>query len=150
MTPRRLIFIFLAVLTLWRLIYIGQIELSADEAYYTMWSERMDYSYYSKGPGVASAIWLGTHLFGHNEFGVRVLSPLLALGTSLLAFAFARRVFSESIAVWTVLTLNCIPIFQVGGLVMTIDPLSIFFWVAALYTFWRALERSQERNPTST
>ena len=25
---------------------------------------------------------------------------------------------------------------------MTIDPLSIFFWVAALYTFWLALERS--------
>ncbi len=33
-------------------------------------------------------------------------------------------------------------IFQVGGLVMTIDPLSIFFWMAALYTFWLALEKS--------
>ena len=25
---------------------------------------------------------------------------------------------------------------------MTIDPLSIFFWVAAMFTFWLALERS--------
>ncbi|MHA3773297.1 ArnT family glycosyltransferase [Verrucomicrobiota bacterium sgz303538] len=144
MTPRRLLFIFLAALTLWRLIYIRQVELSADEAYYTMWSERMDYSYYSKGPGIAATIWLGTHLFGHNEFGVRVFSPLLALGTSLLLFALARRLFTESIAIWAVLALNCIPIFQVGGLVMTIDPLSIFFWTAAIYTFWRALERSPE------
>jgi hypothetical protein len=144
MTPRRLLFIFLGVLTLCRLVYIGQIELSADEAYYTMWSQRMDYSYYSKGPGVGAAIWVGTHLFGETEFGVRFLSPLLALATSLLIYGLARRLFSESIAIWTVVALNCIPIFQVGGLVMTIDPLSIFFWTAALYTFWKALEQSPE------
>ena len=35
-----------------------------------------------------------------------------------------------------------LPISQVGALVMTIDPLSMFFWMAALYTFWLALERS--------
>jgi hypothetical protein len=144
MTPRRLLFALLALLTILRLIFIQQVELSADEAYYKMWSERMDYCYYSKGPGVAAAIWIGTHLFGSNEFGVRFLSPLLALGTSLIAFALARRLFTESIAIWAVIALNCIPIFQVGSLVMTIDPLSIFFWAAALYTFWRALERSPD------
>ncbi len=31
--------------------------------------------------------------------------------------------------------------FNIGSFVMTIDPLSIFFWVAALYSFWLALER---------
>src|SRR6185436_12786224 len=50
------------------------------------------------------------------------------------------------VAIWTVFALNFVPIFQVGGLVMTIDPLSIFFWMAALYTFWLALEKSPEFN----
>jgi hypothetical protein len=40
--------------------------------------------------------------------------------------------------------INLLPIFNVGSLVMTIDPLSIFFWTAALYTFWLALERSPD------
>ena len=40
------------------------------------------------------------------------------------------------------LALNVTPIFNLGSLVMTIDPLSIFFWVAAFYTFWLALERT--------
>lgn len=142
MTPRRLLFIFLGVLTLWRLIAIGHFDLSPDEAYYKMWSERMDISYYSKGPGVAAAIWLGTHLFGPTELGIRFLSPLLALGTSLLLFFFGRRLYGESVAIWAVVALNCIPIFHVGSLVMTIDPLSIFFWMAALYSFWLALEKS--------
>ena len=43
---------------------------------------------------------------------------------------------------WTVVALNVTPIFNLGSLVLTIDPLSIFFWVAAFYTFWLALEQS--------
>jgi 4-amino-4-deoxy-L-arabinose transferase-like glycosyltransferase len=146
MNPRRLTLLFLAALTILRLLYIGQLELSPDEAYYYQWSERLDWAYFSKGPGVAVTMWLSTHLCGVSEFGVRVFSPLLALGTSLLMFSFARRLYGESIAIWTVLMINVIPIFNVGGLVMTIDPLSIFFWMAALYTFWLALERSPEPN----
>ncbi len=144
MTPRIRLFVFLGALTLVRLCYIAQLELFPDESYYTMWSERMDISYFSKGPGVATAIWIGTHLFGMNEFGVRVLSPLLGLGTSLLLYSFGRRLYGESVGIWTAVMINSIPIFNVGSLIMTIDPLSIFFWTAALYSCWLALERSPE------
>ena len=142
MTARRLLFLFLGALTVLRLAYASQVELSPDEAYYYQWSERLDWSYFSKGPGIAVTMWLSTHLVGVSELGVRLFSPLLALGTCLLMFSFTRRLYGESVAVWTVLMMNCTPIFQVGGLVMTIDPLSIFFWMAALYAFWLALERS--------
>ncbi len=144
MTPRRWLFLFLGALTLLRLVYAAQLELFPDESYYFMWSERMDICYFSKGPGVAGAIWLGTHIFGATEFGVRVLSPLFGLGTSLLLFSFARRLYGESIGIWTAVMINVLPIFNVGSLVMTIDPLSIFFWTASLYTFWLALERSPD------
>ena len=113
---------------------------------YYLWSQHPDLWYYSKGPGIAMAIRLSTAVFGANEFGVRWLSPLLALGTSLVMFSLARRIYSESVAIWTVLTMNAIPIFNVGALVMTIDPLSIFLWAAALYTFWLALEKSPAFN----
>ena len=42
------------------------------------------------------------------------------------------------------LLIDLAPIFSAGALVMTIDPLSMFFWMAALYTVWLALERSPE------
>ena len=44
---------FLIVLTILRLVYIGQMELSPDEAYYHQWSQRLDWCYFSKGPGIA-------------------------------------------------------------------------------------------------
>lgn len=145
MPTRRLLYLLLAALCVLRLLLIGFVELSPDEAYYTMWSKYMDVSYYSKGPGVAATIWLGTHLFGFNEFGVRFFSPLLALGTSLLMFHFARRLYGEAVAFWTTVALQVIPIYQAGSVLMTIDPLSIFFWMAAMATFWRALEEEPAR-----
>lgn len=138
----RWLFLFLLVLTGLRLYIGGQTELSPDEAYYFQWSLRPDWAYFSKGPGVAMAIKFGTALLGPTEMGVRLLSPLLALGTSVLMYFITRRFFNSSAAVWVVIFMNVVPIFQAGSLVMTIDPLSIFFWTAALWTFWLALERS--------
>lgn len=142
MKPRTMLFLFLLVLTALRLVFIAQINLVGDEAYYYMWSQRLDWSYYSKGPGVAFVIRLGTMLFGANEFGVRFFSPMCALGTSLLMFFMARRLYGESVGIWTVLMMNVTPVFNGGSLLMTIDPLSIFFWTAAMFAFWLALEEN--------
>ena len=107
MTPRGWLFAFLGALTLLRLAFAAQLELFAGRELLLQWSERMDWSYFSKGPGVASAMWLGTHLFGANEFGVRRRSVRCsALGTSLLLFSFARRLYGESVGIWTVVTIN--------------------------------------------
>ncbi len=136
------LFIALGLLLAARLVCIGSIELSPDEAYYSMWAQRLDWAYFSKGPGVALAIRAGMELFGENAFGVRFLSPLLSLLTSSIVFFFTRRLYSEPKAIFAVVLLNLIPIFNVGSVIMTIDPLSIFFWLAAISTFWMALEKS--------
>src|SRR3954469_4213563 len=137
-----LTWIFLIVLTAIRLSMLGTKELAGDEAHYWMWSDRLAPAYFSKGPGVAFAMRTSTAIFGPNEFGVRFLSPILAAGTSLILFYFGRRLFSATAAFWTVIALNTTPLFNVGAFVMTIDPLSIFFWIAAMFAFWLAIERS--------
>src|SRR5207244_1381245 len=125
-----------------RLSILPTSDLEFDEAHYWMWSERLAPAYFSKGPGIAFAIRASTMLFGANEFGVRFFSPILAAGTSLLLFDFARRLFSANAGLWPVLALNVLPIFNLGAFLMTIDPLSIFFWLTAMFTFWLALEKS--------
>lgn len=133
---------FLIILTIVRLVTIGRVELSPDEAYYHEWSQRLDWCYFSKGPGIALTMAASTSIFGHGEFGVRAFAPLLALASSLMLFWLARRIYDARTATWTVVAMNMTPLFNVGGLVMTIDPLSIFFWIAALCTLWLAMEKS--------
>jgi len=144
MNTTRAVWLFVIALTLIRLSMLATSDLEFDEAHYWMWSERLAPAYFSKGPGIAFAIRASTAIFGATEFGVRFLSPVLAAGTSLLLFYFARRLFGETVALWAVIGLNVTPIFSLGAFLMTIDPLSIFFWTAAMFTFWLACERSPQ------
>ena len=142
MSTTRAVWLFLAVLTAIRFSLLATTDLSFDEAHYWMWSERLAPAYFSKGPGIAFIIRASTAVFGANEFGVRFFSPVLAAGTSLLLFYFARRLFGAIAGLWAVIGLNATPIFNIGAVVITIDAPSIFFWMAAMFTFWLALEKS--------
>src|SRR5204862_1795292 len=144
MSKTRAVWFFIAALTLIRLSMLGSTDLEFDEAHYWMCSERLAPGYFSKGPAIAFAIRASTTIFGATEFGVRFWSPILAAGTSLFLFYFGRRLFSENVGFWTVIAFNVTPIFNVGTLVITTDSLSIFFWMAAMFTFWLAVERSPQ------
>jgi len=142
MSTTRAVWLFIIALTAIRLSMLATTDLEFDEAHYWMWSERLAPAYFSKGPGIAFVMRASTVIFGANEFGVRFFSPVLAAGTSLLLFYFARRLFSANAGLWAVLAVNATPIFNIGAFLMTIDPLSIFFWLASMFTFWLALEQS--------
>src|SRR6266568_3001338 len=116
MSTTRAVWLFIIALTAIRWSILMTTDLEFDEAYYWMWSERLAPAYFSKGPGIAFVMRASTTIFGANEFGVRFFSPVLAVNTT--------------------------PIFNIGAFLMTIDPLSIFFWLASMFTFWLALEQS--------
>jgi 4-amino-4-deoxy-L-arabinose transferase-like glycosyltransferase len=142
MSSTRAVWIFIVALTAIRLSLLATTDLEFDEAHYWMWSQRLAPAYFSKGPAIAFVIRASTAVFGSNEFGVRFFSPLFAAGTSVLLFYFARRLFNATAGLWAVIALNVAPIFNIGAFVMTIDALSIFFWLAAMFTFWLAVEKS--------
>src|SRR5438045_1145884 len=142
MSTTRAVWFFIIALTAIRLSMLATTDLEFDEAHYWMWSERLAPAYFSKGPGIAFVMRASTAIFGANEFGVRFFSPILAAGTSLLLFYFARRLFGATAGLWAVIALNVLPIFNIGAFLMTIDSLSVFFWLASMFTFWLALEKS--------
>src|SRR6266536_3427834 len=142
MSTTRAVWLFIIALTAVRLSMLTTTDLEFDEAHYWMWSEHLAPAYFSKGPAIAFVIRASTSVFGANEFGVRFFSPLLSAGTSVLLFYFARRLFNPTAGLWAVIAVNVTPIFNVGAFLMTIDALSVFFWLAAMFTFWLAVEKS--------
>ena len=127
---------------LFRWWFSPRIELTGDEAYYWLLSQRLDLSYFDKGPGVAWTIAIGRKLFGDTVFGVRFFSALLSVATGWWMFLLARKLFDERIALGALLCTAIIPLFATGAILMTIDPLSVFFWTTAAYAFWVANERT--------
>lgn len=119
--------------------YAAHVGLVADEAYYWVWSKHLAASYREKGPAVAWTIALSTRVFGDTTFGVRFFAVLLSAGIGWQLFRLARRLYDDSTALWCLLLAVIMPMFSVGAILMTIDPLSVFFWAWAANVFWTAL-----------
>jgi undecaprenyl-diphosphatase len=134
----RLVMASLIVITVARVLIGSTIEISSDESYYLLWAERLDWSYYSKGPGVATALAVMTGLFGKSVFAIRCLSGVLGLGMSLIFLRLGTELFDRRTAIWALVVLNVTPIFNAGGIILTIDPLMMFFWVIVMLGTWNA------------
>jgi 4-amino-4-deoxy-L-arabinose transferase-like glycosyltransferase len=143
LSPATAAILVIALTTAFRFFYCMWLPILPDEAYYYQWSQHLDASYFSKGPAVAYTIAAGTALFGANNLGVRFFAVLLSAGTAWQMFLLARRWYDETTALIAVLVTNVVPLYALGAVVMTIDPLSAFFWIWAANLFSRAIQKER-------
>jgi membrane-associated phospholipid phosphatase len=138
----RLGYLFIAVSLVANLAYLasGLMELTEDEAYQWVWSKHLALSYYSKPPLIAYTQWLGTHLWGDNDFGVRFFSPVIGAILGILLLRFFARAVNARAGFFLVLIISATPLMALGSVLMTIDPLSVLFWTAAMIAGWRAVQ----------
>jgi hypothetical protein len=130
-------------------IAISPVGLAADEAHYWDWSRTPEWSYYSKGPGIAQTIAASTALFGDTEFGVRFFAPLSGAALALLCGLLASMAFPTTprIALYAAAAVLCLPIIHGLGLLMTIDPPYLVCWALACVALL-AWAPSAQRSPT--
>ena len=137
----RLGYLLTAVLLLACLAYLasGVIQLSEDESYQWLWSKHLALSYYSKPPLIAYTQFLGTSLWGDNEFGVRFFSPIITAILSVIILRFFARELNARAGFFLLLIVTATPMLSAGSILMTVDPLSVLFWTAAMIAGWRAI-----------
>jgi dolichol-phosphate mannosyltransferase len=134
-----------AISFLLRLLYIGQVELLPEDSYYWNYSQHLDLGYLDHPPMVAWLIWLGTHVFGGSEFGVRIGAVCCAGVAVFFSYRLTRNLFGEDSALVALVLLQVMPFFFLAGLLMTPDAPLTAAWSATLYFLERALLGGQAR-----
>jgi 4-amino-4-deoxy-L-arabinose transferase-like glycosyltransferase len=105
-----------------RLVAAAWTPLTFDEAYYWTWSKSLAGGYYDHPPMVALVIRAGTLLAGDTEFGVRLVSILLALPMSFAVYRSAAILFGGArVAASAAILLNITLMAAVGTLIVTPD-----------------------------
>lgn len=133
-------------LALLALIAWGGIGLGPDEAQYWTWSQLLDWGYYSKPPGIAWQIWLGTQLFGNTELGVRFIAGLFGILLSLAVYGLALACqLSPWISFWAALGMSFAPLGVLGSLFAITDGGMLLFWTMAAIVIVSAI--SQNKTP---
>ncbi|OAI39828.1 hypothetical protein AYO40_05400 [Planctomycetaceae bacterium SCGC AG-212-D15] len=126
------------------------LDLSPDEAHYWLWSRNLDWSYYSKGPGVAYLIRLGTELAGGlslqwtGNLVMAVRLPAVVCGCLLLVslYVLTIQVYRrERLALGVVALALTLPIVSVGSTLITIDSPYTCCWGCALVAGYHAAVR---------
>lgn len=120
----------LLILTVVNIIQIFGIDLSHDEAYYWIYSQKLSWGYYDHPPMVALFIKLGTFLFGDNEFGVRSIFNLATIVSLWLTFRMSK---SKNTLLFITLLFS-FPLLQASGFLALPDTCVLFF--STLYFYY--------------
>jgi len=134
------------LLVLVRAVMAGLLPLTADEAYYWLWSKHLDLGYLDHPPAIAWLIRAGTFVFGDTPFGVRVSGILLSGLATLFIFEAARTLLkSEARAIAAALLFNLTLMANVELLAATPDMPSTVTAAAFLFCLVRLQESGQGR-----
>ena len=129
-----------------RLLFAPLAEPIVDEAYYWLYSQRMELAFLDHPPLVAWLDWLGTRALGNTPAGVRI--GALACGLIALAYMY-RLAWSVSgrreVATGAVLLGCALPGFFLSGFLMTPDAPLVAAWAAGVFYLHRALVQGDAR-----
>jgi 4-amino-4-deoxy-L-arabinose transferase-like glycosyltransferase len=135
-----LIFILKYLISLY--LFSTKFSLYVDEAQYWLWSQNLEWGYYSKPPLIALVIRCFTHLFGNGEIVLKIIPNLCVAISSWFIFKLATDLFSPRIGIISILIFLTMPIVIFGSFFVTTDPLLILCWSTALYLLNCALVKN--------
>lgn len=146
MIPARISLALVAVLIVLRGVMAAMLPLSADEAYYWLWSQHLSLGYYDHPPAIAWLIRAGTMLFGDTPFGVRFAGILLSLPASWFVWRGAAAILkNEDRAALAALLFNLTLMISVELLAATPDMPSVVASAAFVYFLARVQQSGDGR-----
>lgn len=127
-----------------RTLMAALVPVTADEAYYWLWSKHLDLGYLDHPPAIAWLIRAGTMLVGDTPLGIRLCGVILSAVTTLFVWEAARCLLkSEARAFAAALLFNLTLMIGVEMLAATPDAPSIATSAALLF----CLARLQQSGP---
>lgn len=122
-----------------RLFFAAVLPLTEDEAYYRLWSMRLQFGYFDHPPMIAWWIAIGRTVAGDNALGVRLLPILANLLTAILLFDTLRNLGAgQRAALRAGLWLNATILLGLGAVLAIPDAPTMLFWTGTLWALSRA------------
>ncbi|MDF1879760.1 glycosyltransferase family 39 protein [Sulfurimonas sp. MAG313] len=133
----------LLVYTLFNIIANQFLKLYSDEAYYWIWSKKLDFSYFDHPPMVAYFIKLTT-LFSDEALFLRLPAALLVSATAYILYLLAKKIFDEQSAVYTFYVFISSIFILAGSTIIAPDTPMMFFWALVLYSAYCYIEEDSK------
>jgi 4-amino-4-deoxy-L-arabinose transferase-like glycosyltransferase len=141
-TYRRYALLILTASALFATFYNAFLPLHGDEAYYWLWSHRLQAGYYDHPPMIALLIAL-SNLISQAEWGVRLVNVLAMSVAGWVVFVLLEALRDAKAGLWGVILFVSVPLVHAGYTIATTDSPLILFWALALLYTYRVLTRGK-------
>ena len=137
---RKLFWLFLFLITIFRLFFAGKFGLGVDESHYLMYSRHLAWGYFDHPPMVAFLAALTT-MAGDSVLLVR-LGPIICTTASLILLRYlALELYQdERVAFGATALLHLMPYQHLLMVALLPDATLNLFWCGTLLAVWRALQ----------
>jgi 4-amino-4-deoxy-L-arabinose transferase-like glycosyltransferase len=129
---------FFAATVLFNLGYNSTLPLHFDEAYYWVWSNHLQLSYFDHPPMIAWLIRAAT-VFGDAEWQIRLVPLSCSALAGLGIWSLANGLYGKSVANKALLIFLLSPLAQMGFSLATPDAPLILGWTAVLFFVHKAI-----------
>lgn len=119
------------------------LSLFTEEAQYWLWSQNLDWSYYSKPVMIALTNFISTSILGNTEIGIRINALVFTFLMGVLIYRFTYELYRNGkTAFYAALILLVLPHFHLNSLYYMTDTPLAFFWLLSLYLVWKAINEN--------
>lgn len=112
--------------------------LHVDEAQYWVWSNDLQWGYFSKPPVLVALIKASTTLLGHSLLAVKASAMVCWILSSWILGCLAYRMYGLQSAIVAGFLFASTPISGLLGLSVTTDGPLTLFWALSMLTLWKA------------
>jgi 4-amino-4-deoxy-L-arabinose transferase-like glycosyltransferase len=138
------ILLLLIITALLRLGLAVLFPLTADEAYYWLWSKHLSLSYVDHPPMVALINFISTS-GKESLLGIRLGAVFLCLLITFFIYLISKELFNEKVAFWSALLFNLIPHYLIIWLTMFVELPLALFWSISLYLLVKIVKTKNSR-----
>ena len=124
-------FIILSLSLLIKLIaiYLTNFDLFGDEAQYWIWSQNLDFGYYSKPPFIAWIISFFTFFLGNSFVILKIIPITFYTISSYVVYLLSLELFNnKKQALLTATSFYLMPAVSFSSFLLSTDVFLIFFW----------------------
>jgi len=133
------VWLIFAVIVLLQLFTNNVLQLHYDEAYYWVWSQHLQLSYFDHPPMVAYMIKIATLIFGNTVWAIRFAAWFCTSMACIVIYFLTLRAFGLRSANIALLLLLAWPIAQGCFFISTIDAPLLLFFSLTLYCYYRGV-----------
>lgn len=135
--------VLISLFLIGNVIGLFAVGIHPDEAYYWVWSEKLQAGYFDHPPMVAWEIRLFTSILGDHPWVIRLPAVLAWVAINISVYLIARETFPRfPRAGWlAVLVATSLPLYQVGFHIVTPDSPYLLFTALSFWAITMALTR---------